>query len=306
MRATVLVNATSGTAVKALPDDLRQKLADHFSANGIVAELEMVEGDALIAAAQRAKTKAENREIDTVIVGGGDGTISSVAAVLAGTKVPLGILPLGTLNHFAKDAGIPLGLEDAIALIATASPRAVDRAEANGRIFVNNSSIGMYPHMVVDRERRRRRSHINKWAATILSSFHMVRRFPLTKLRVRTEEGSEPCRTPCLFVGNNKYDLNLLSLGKRESLDAGELWLYISKHQTRLSLFWFTLRTLLGLADPASDLRMLPVKHTEITAKKNRLFVTFDGEIEIMRPPLRYKTRPGALYVYAPPSREKP
>ena len=83
-------------------------------------------------------------EIDAVVVGGGDGSIRTVASVLAETSVPLGVLPLGTLNHFVKDLGIPLPLEEAAATIAAGHLRVVDLAEVNGRVFVNNVSLGLY------------------------------------------------------------------------------------------------------------------------------------------------------------------
>ena len=85
------------------------------------------------------------------MVGGGDGTISAAASALVGTETRLGILPLGTLNHFARDLGIPTKLEDAAKLIAERRDRKVDVAEMNGRIFINNSAIGLYPLLVVDR-----------------------------------------------------------------------------------------------------------------------------------------------------------
>ena len=94
---------------------------------------------------------------ELLIVGGGDGTISAAASALVGTETRLGILPLGTLNHFARDLGIPTDLDEAAKLIAAGAERRVDVAEMNGRIFINNSAIGLYPLMVVDRDVQRKR-----------------------------------------------------------------------------------------------------------------------------------------------------
>ena len=91
--------------------------------------------------------QAKRGEIDAIVVGGGDGSVRTVAGVLADTGVPLGVLPLGTLNHFAKDLGIPLKVEQAAAAIAAGHTRNVDIAEVNGKTFINNSSIGIYPYM---------------------------------------------------------------------------------------------------------------------------------------------------------------
>lgn len=87
-----------------------------------------------------------------VVAGGGDGTINAVASVVVGSGTPFGVLPLGTLNHFAKDLNIPLELDAAIANVAQGVPHQVDVGEVNGRIFLNNSSLGLYPDIVRDRE----------------------------------------------------------------------------------------------------------------------------------------------------------
>ena len=165
------------------------------------------------------------------MVGGGDGTVGTVAGVMAGTGVPLGILPLGTLNHFAKDLGLPLDVVGAARLIAAAVTRDVDVAEVNGRVFVNNSSVGIYPLMVTDRDLRRRRHGLGKWLAMSLAFVRMLWRFPRRRLRLRAEGWTTPYRTPCLFVGNNEYSMELLSLGQRRRLDGGELWLGVVKQR---------------------------------------------------------------------------
>ena len=90
------------------------------------------------------------------MVGGGDGTLGSAASALAGTEVALGVLPLGTLNHFAKDLGLPIELDAAMDTVAANKPVAIDVAEVNGRVFLNNSSIGIYPFFVAKRSAEQR------------------------------------------------------------------------------------------------------------------------------------------------------
>jgi diacylglycerol kinase family enzyme len=94
--------------------------------------------------------------------------------VLTGTGVPLGILPLGTLNHFAQDLDIPSDIEGAVDVISAACARQVDVAEVNGHVFINNSSIGIYPFLVLNRERRRRNEGRAKWIATGLAVLENV------------------------------------------------------------------------------------------------------------------------------------
>ena len=123
----------------------------------------------LCSAAKRVRQRVVAGELDAVVVGGGDGSIRTVASVLAGSDVPLGIIPLGTLNHFARDLRIPVFADRAIAVIASGEKRYVDVGEINGKIFINNSSIGIYPYLVLERERRRRRKRLSKWTAIVLA-----------------------------------------------------------------------------------------------------------------------------------------
>src|SRR5262245_109683 len=142
LRLAVLLNEGAGTASHRSADGLRGDLAAALEALDLAVDLEFCGGPDLKRLAEIALVRAKAAEIDAVVVGGGDGSIRTVAGVLAGTNVPLGILPLGTLNHFAKDLGIPLHLKEAAEVIAKGETRAVDLAEVNGETFINNSSIG--------------------------------------------------------------------------------------------------------------------------------------------------------------------
>ena len=123
--------------------------------------------------------------------------------------------------------------------IAAGQTRAVDVGEVNGRVFINNSSVGIYPYMVVDRDRRQSAGGLGKWPAMTLALVRMLWRFPRRRLSVRTEGWAEPHRTPCLFVGNNEYGIELLTLGKRGRLDGGRLWLFVAKQRSAAALLWF-------------------------------------------------------------------
>jgi diacylglycerol kinase family enzyme len=302
LRVIALVNETAGTMERQQASTFTEALASAFGRRGVSAEVELLPSGALKGAAERARDRAARGEIDGVVVGGGDGTISTVAGVLAETGIALGVLPLGTLNHFAKDLGIPLDLDGAVAVISAANVRAVDVAEVNGELFVNNSSIGLYPYMVLDRERRRSKHGQAKWVAAFLAALRTLRYLPRRRLSIRAEGWTEPCRTPCLFVGNNEYGLAAASLGKRERLDEGQLCLYVARQRSRTSLVLLALRSALGFVNEARDLRILKVSSAEIMSRTSRLLVAMDGEVSILRPPLRYRARPAALRVFVPGS----
>jgi diacylglycerol kinase family enzyme len=300
LKVVVLVNASAGAAALQGADRLGEALAEAFETSGLSVEIELVGGEDMRAAAEAARDRAHRAEIGAVAVGGGDGTISTVAGVLAGTGIPLGILPLGTLNHFAKDLGLPADVDEAVVIIARGETRTVDVAEVNGRVFVNNSSIGLYPLMVLDRERRRASHGYRKWSATALAAVRVLRHFSLRRLTLRAEGISEPCRTPLLFIGNNRYEIAGRSLGGRGSLEDGELCVYVAKQHSRLALIWLGVRSLLGWLDEDRDLRILNLRSAEIATRRRRLLVALDGEIALLTVPLRYRIRPGALKVFAP------
>jgi diacylglycerol kinase family enzyme len=301
-RVIALMNSGAGAFNQTLAAEVEHELVDAFSHLGVTADLRFVDGEGLRQAAQRALAEAQRGEADVVVVGGGDGSIRTVAGVLADTSVPLGVIPLGTLNHFAKDLDIPLAVEDAAATIAAGRTRMVDLAEVNGETFINNSSIGIYPYMVIDRERRRANHKLAKWMAMVPAFFRMLRHFPRRRLRIAAEGFARPYRTPCLFVGNNEYGMELFTFGRRDRLDAGRLWLYVVKPRSPWEFFLMVCRLCFGHLDQARDLDMFALAEAEIGAKSSRLPVALDGEVRIMHTPLHYRSRPAALKVLVPKS----
>lgn len=282
-------------------EEARARLARTFARCDAEADLRFVDGERLRHEAERALDDARAGQLDAVVVGGGDGSVNAVAGVLAGTGVPLGVLPLGTLNHFATDLGMPQGLEEAVEAIARSTPRAVDAAEVNGRVFVNNSLLGIYPYMVADRERRRKAWGLGKWPAMSLAFLRMLWRFPRRRLAICVAGWAKPYRTPCLFVGVNEYDFELFKVQRRTGMDKGELWLIVAKHNHPLRFAWFAFRVAFRGLTEADDFEALRVDAAEVRAKASRIPVATDGEISRMPTPLRYRLLPGALTVLAPP-----
>jgi diacylglycerol kinase family enzyme len=300
LRLLALLNAGAGTADHKGEERVRDVLAPAFERLNVAAELRFCTGPELRKLADMALARAKAGEIDAVVVGGGDGSIRTVAGVLANTGVPLGILPLGTLNHFAKDLGIPTELDKAAGVIAHGAERVVDLAEVNGEAFINNSSIGIYPYIVIDRERRRANHKLAKWMAMVPAFFRMLRHFPRRRLAISAEGWTRPYRTPCLFIGNNEYGMELFTLGKRQHLDRGELWFYVVKPRNPLGFFWMVCRMCFGKPERARDIETFRIREAKVRSKTSRLPVALDGEVEIMHPPLHYRSRPGALRVIVP------
>lgn len=238
---------------------------------------------------------------ETVVAGGGDGTMNAVAAELVDTANPLGVLPLGTLNHFAKDLGIPLNLEDAVHTILHGQAIRVDVGEVNGRIFVNNSGLGLYPKIVHHREEQQEQHGSKKWPAFARAALYAFRRYPFLKLRLKLEGRERVFKTPFVFVGNNEYQVTGLGFGGRTCMNNGKLGLYLGNRTSRLGLVRLALRAMVGRLQEAKDFETFCIDHVRIESGKNTLLVSVDGEVTRMTLPLHYRIRPGALRVLVPP-----
>lgn len=281
------------------PEEQRERVGAAFAALGIEAVVELVSGANLPRTLHQIVARPVPR-VDAIVIGGGDGSINAAASHMVGSNLPLGVLPLGTLNHFAKDLALPLDLDGATRVIAAGHVRHVDVGEVNGRLFVNNSSIGIYPYMLASRLQQQRELGRGKWAAMAVAALYALRRFPMHRLVISTGRGVKPRRTPCAFIGNNMYVLDPLFFGGRTALDRGELCVCVANSSSRLRFLVLTLRVALGRARGARDFELIKVHEVEIVSHARRLRVAVDGELEIMRPPLRYRIRPRALRVFAP------
>src|SRR3954454_14340219 len=221
MKAIVLLNAAAGTTPAEEADEDERAIRSAFAAAGMEVEVRRVKGPDLTPAARELAAHSDGQHV--IVAAGGDGTQSAIASALAGTPALMGVLPMGTLNHFAKDLGLPQDLPAAARAIATGRPRASDVAEGNGRVFVNNSSIGLYPRVVRRRDEMRERLGHGKWYAMFKAIVQIFRRFPLVRLRMTANGRSFEHTTPFVFVGNNQYEIDRLNLGKRASLENGDL-----------------------------------------------------------------------------------
>ncbi|HEV3409204.1 MAG TPA: diacylglycerol kinase family protein [Chthoniobacterales bacterium] len=260
-------------------------------------EVRVLEGRDLRALTREAASGADER----IVAAGGDGTINAVASVLAGSGKILGVLPLGTLNHFAKDLGLPTDLEEAARALLSGRVARADAAEVNGRVFINNSSLGIYPHIVRDREAQQERLARGKWTAFFWATLRALRRFPFMTLTITLEGNRLVRRTAFLFVGNNEYQIAGFNLGGRKCMDAGKLGLYLTHRTGRLGLFRLAFRALLGRIEQAKDFDTYCVEEATIESRRPSLLVATDGEVSVLKTPLYYRARPRALRVIVPP-----
>ena len=291
----VIINATSGFQDK---EEVRRRLQDLFTASGVEARISIARTGKQVD--QLARSAARGRG-QVIVAGGGDGTISTVASAIieGGSAKALGVVPLGTLNHFAQDLRIPLVVADAARVIIAGHKTRIDVGEVNGHIFLNNSSLGLYPIIVREREKQQRLG-FGKWPAFAWAALTVLRRYPFLDVRLIVDGAKLNCRTPFVFIGNNQYAMEGFKIGRRERLDAGKLSLYITNRTGRLGLIRLALRALFGRLRNEKDFMAMTTDEVRIETRRKRLRVAFDGEIDILETPLHYRARPGLLPIVVP------
>ena len=294
MDAIILINQSGGTAKG--DDQIGAKVEAALRQAGIGGTVELLDGAGV---AKRAK-EAVGARAPLVIAGGGDGSISAAASEIAGSETVLGILPLGTLNHLARDLDIPFDLAKAAAIIGAGQQRCIDVADINGRVFVNNSALGLYPLMVVDRDAQQKRLGRTKKFAMALAAAHTIARFRHSRVTLCADGDRVPIETPLLLVGNNDYDVALPTAGKRAVLDDGQLCVLVLRKKGRWGLFAAAIRALLGRTRKDDMIRLDAVEELRVESGRSHLRVSIDGEVELIQSPLTYKIRKGALKVMAP------
>lgn len=293
-RVAFIINAKAGRPGEQSWLHANRPAVDAIANGGPVVEAKS--GDEIAQAVQRAL----DAQCSVVVAGGGDGTQNAVASRLVGSSVLLGVLPLGTLNHFARDLGIPEDPGEALAAIAADHQVAIDVGEVNGHYFLNNSSLGVYPDIVRDRERQQHRLGRGKWVAFAWAFWGALRRFPFLTVRLSVDGKAAVHRTPFVFVGNNAYQMQGFQIGTRAGIQDGDLSVYVAHKPSRLGLALLGLRALFGRLRQTREFRTFLASELRVETRHRRLRVAIDGEVHKLEPPFRYRIHAGALRVIVP------
>ena len=276
----VLVNPDSGPDPTGSTD-----LAGHFRGHEVIE----CEPEGLV---DQIKVAVE-RGVEFVAVAGGDGTIRGAVQGLTGTGIPLLPIPAGTRNHFAREVGIEdIPMAGRVASEGTVIH--VDVGEVNGQRFINNSSLGIYPRIVVTREAHERRWP--KGVATVGAAWEQLRhgrRFWVTV-------DGRRYRAWMVFVGNGPYGRGLLRLGSREALDGSRLDFRLAKADSPFSRTRVVLALIFGGLDRSPLLVRRHTRRLELDLDRSTVEVALDGEVEVLTPPLAYRSLPAALAVLVP------
>lgn len=235
-----------------------------------------------------------------IVAGGGDGTIRTVAQELVGTPAILGVLPLGTRNHFARHLRIPLELDRAVQLLAKGEPRVIDVGEVNGRTFLLYAALGLYPLFVREREGLERLGRRHTGFAFGRALWAALRRYPYLDVRLDAAGNRFASRTPFVFITNNIATVEHLPFGIVTCPHVGQLGLYTAHRLSRLGLLRLTLRLLTGRLMGDADLQELSTREVRVETHHRHVWVAMDGEVTRMDAPLQASVRIGALRVWVP------
>ncbi len=238
------------------------------------------------------------------VAAGGDGTVNAVASAIVNTSAALGVIPSGTLNHFARDLEIPLNAGEAAQELIDGHEVTVDVGRVNGRVFINNSVIGLYSVYRAAREALERKafgkSRFGQFFAVLGGVARVFWRLPHLRLRLVLDGREREFKTPFVLVANNEHELESWHIGRRTSLSEGKLWVYAMRSCSRWKLLWFLLNFVFQRFRREDAFDVFKVSALTVHSRRRRLGVAVDGEVIKMETPLEYRSSPSSLHVIAP------
>ena len=239
-----------------------------------------------------------------VVVAGGDGTIACAAQALAGTGTALGLIPCGTMNLLARDLGLdPDDRAASVRLLAEGRERAIDVGEVSGagdagHVFLCASMIGTPARLSRHREAGRERGNgVLAWARFALAAMRALAVNRSMRLGLRVDGVQRQVRTPSLTITVNRLEDDSGRLFGRSCLDGGRLAVYLVHRNSALAQAGLLLRTAWHGNLRTPQIEVIDAGEVEVQSRHAAIHVLVDGELRLLKPPLRYTIRPAALRV---------
>ena len=230
------------------------------------------------------------------IVAGGDGSIHHVVQALVGTEAALGVIPAGTVNHLARDLGLPTDWRTAFEVALTGQLRQIDTGRVNGIYFLNTLMLGIYPTISEYREHFRK-TH-SKWRAYAKATRIATRRIDSVNLVIDLDGRLEAIRTNFFAVAVNVYDLSQAGLvAPKASVNDGRLTVYSLEIENRLEFVRAASRFFRGRIEGMDGFRSVRVRELRVDTVHRRLKVAIDGEPATLKAPLQVTAVPSSLLV---------
>ncbi len=289
-RILILLNKRAGTLLDRGADGLREALNGALGGAGRSLDIRILHPREM----GHAIGKIAQNDHDTVIIGGGDGSVSAAAHALSNSEKTLGVLPFGTLNLLARDLNMPLDPDAAILALARATPRRIDLASLNGRLFHSISGLGFFSQMARAREEHRDLpGKILRLGAAAMRALTRTGRFSFD---VEIEGKRRAIETYALMVTCNTF----AGTGwRRETLDGGTLEIHFARDEGALAKMKAGADMLTGAWRDNDGIESLSAQRLRISAARHRAWVATDGELRREHMPLEYQIKPRALNVLA-------
>lgn len=241
-----------------------------------------------------------------VVAVGGDGTLNAVAQSVVGSGCAFGVLPQGTFNYFGRTHGIPQELSDSVPALLRAVVEPVQVGRVNGHLFLVNASLGLYPEILQDREAYKRQLGRSRWVAIYSGLRTLMREGRQLHLEIETEHDHHRVRTPSLFVGNNRLQLERLGLPEEAALASGRLAGIMVRPTGQLAMFGLALRGALGTMGDAENVRHFAFRRLSVTPRGlSRAKVAVDGEVLWLATPLVFDVSPEPLRLMMPRAEDR-
>ena len=249
---------------------------------------------------RRAVRDALDAGMRSFLVAGGDGSVHHVAQALVNTEGVLGVVPVGSVNHLARDLEVPIGdWRAAFEIALKGEVRQIDVGRVNGRYFINSIMLGLYPSISEFRERFR--SVNNRWAAYFKAARLALRHFPHVTLVVEHDGRVETFRTQMFVVAVNAYDLSQVGIvAPKTTLHDGRLSIYSLSFMSRTQFMRAAAKYFRGKIGDVPGFRSIRTAQLRVDTAKRRLRVSIDGELVVMQTPLQIAAVPSSLLVRAP------
>ncbi len=238
-----------------------------------------------------------------VVAAGGDGTINAVAGAVLGSGCPFGVLPQGTFNYFGRVHAIPQDTEAAARALLGATITPAQVGQVNGRVFLVNASLGLYPQLLEDRESWKQQLGRSRLVAFASGLVTLARSGRQLHLEIELAGQTASLRTPTLFVGNNHLQLERVGIEERDAgaVERGELAGVVVRPIGTLALYGLLLRGLLGRLGEAEHVDSFSFRRLTVKPRGvRRIKVATDGEISWMKTPLVFEVAPQSLMLLVP------
>jgi diacylglycerol kinase family enzyme len=301
MRFVAILNREGGTLRTTDLEAFEAHIRKTLTGAGHLVDVHVVDPDDIEDALNKA---AADEEIDVVMVGGGDGTVSSAAAALMDKEKALAILPAGTMNLFARSLGIPLDIEAAVTAFANGRERRVDIATADGKPYVHQFSIGMHAEMVKLRDRMEFRSKLGKISASMRAAWQTVMNPPVLKVELEIDGKRQKLLTTGIGVSNNLFGEGHIPYADKP--DEGVLGVYVTRALRRSELLSYAWKATRGIWEENEqvDVHSGHEVTVRLVSSHRRFRCVIDGELCQLRKETHLRIHPGSLKVLVPSEAE--